>query len=186
MKPKMTLQEHLGYVLGIAKQELIDTGEVSPVVFLGNYDANNEVSMGVVMPLPMALMRTYETKNILSQLIQKAIAEVKPDFFIFVTEAWVAKLEDPNKAEIFKQQYGQVKDMPNKLDCIMAHIETSDEQFAKNIIFEKKDDGTYNFSEQEMTKGGLTGRFANFLFKKPVKENKNVMNFPGVGTASKN
>jgi len=134
-------------------QEIIADQELAPIVFLCK---PNELCP-VVLDFP-----DEAGKDLSSMVIAHLAQKFRPEYTIFVSEAWVLKTDDESLAKRNMSQ--SLEHHPDRIDCIMYSLETRygvwmGTSEIKTGVDGKRKAGTPDFMQSAKT----MGRFANLL-----------------------
>ena len=134
-------------------QEIIANEQLAPIVFLCK---QGEIS-------PVLLDFPDETgKDLSSMAIAQLAQQFRPEFTIFVSEAWVLKTDDASDIKRDKTQ--SLKHHPDRIDCIMYSLKTRYGVWMGTSEIKTGADGKRTAGIPEFMQPAKTmGRFANLL-----------------------
>jgi len=133
--------------------EMIAKGlELAPVAFLCR---DNGITP-VFLDFP-----DEQGKDISSALITMMAKKVRPEYIVFVSEAWILRTEDKSMAKRIAGQ--SLEHHPDRMDVVMYIVETCHGTWTGSAEI-KTDDGKRSAETPTFNKPDrATGRFANFL-----------------------
>lgn len=145
------------------RENLERDGYIETVAFAGHFDGRLTIIPNIAR-LP---------KDVSSKLIRKIAGKVEADYALFVDEAWTLEATSKTEVDLLREQYGEVRNMPNRIDVVMFSLQTHAAQFLgmpKRItIDEAKKRYTFGAVEFEMM-DGAEGRFVGLLPPKGSKQ----------------
>lgn len=182
----------LNSFLDSAKEELKETGQLRPAAMFGTFenDGSDKFALGLV-PLPPEMFNNGGAKDFISKMLKTVAKEIKPDFFVFITDAWMTMTTSLEEMEVKRAQFGQVENFPDRKEVIMVNIETKTEQLGKTLAYTRDENNKIEFEEpllDDNTLPKFTGRFARILFEGegPAIPKTNETLIPGMKPIGKN
>ena len=153
---KLVPVELRGYIDGIvelARNNIERDGVLAPVAFVGTIGGNITVIGGLA----------YIEKDDAAKMIRKAAKQTKADFVLHVDEGWLKHATSKAEVDALKENHGQVRDMPGRVDVVMFSLETRMGQFFDAPVRQPHGE-TYTFGELKMQlMPDAEGRFMGLL-----------------------
>jgi len=144
-------------IIGTMRKFLAEGEELHTFVFLAKFDGN-------FFPVPMntSSNRDKEASAYLVTLMSK---EIKPDFMIFVSEAWAVMEEtEPQEIEKFLKEYKSLAEHPRRQDIVFLTLETRNGIWMGTSPIKSLGGNQRGFDEMKFTEStDATGRFTHFL-----------------------
>ena len=147
-------------VINQISQEIIAEGEtLRPAVFLCKSDE--------ILPIFLDFPDDAE-KGILASLIAQFAKDFRPEYTIFVSEAWVLRADAETEAKRDKTQ--SLEHHPDRLDCVIYSLETRYGIWMGSAEIKKDANGKRTVGKPVFEQPShATGRFVNLLVTDEVQ-----------------
>ena len=143
-----------------ARAALKKDGYLTPVAVVGQFGGATEI-IGGLGNMP---------KDVSVALIRKRAARINADFTLFVDEIWMKAFTTETETEDARKEYGEVRNMPGRIDAVMFMVETHIGQFVGNAVREGKE-GAYTFGEVKFDfMQAASGRYVGLLPPRGAKQ----------------
>lgn len=142
-----------------ASHEIVTDRQLVPIVFLCKFDD----ICPVALDFPDEAGKDYS-----SMMIAKIAQKFRPEYTIFVSEAWTLKTNEESLAKSDKTQ--SLEHHPDRIDCIMYSLETRYGIWMGISEIKTDADGKRTAGIPEFIPSAKTmGRFANLLVSDEVQ-----------------
>lgn len=108
----------------MAEQGFVDAGEEQPAVILGFHVKDGRID-SMEAHLVSSFMDSDNRKDIVAHYLNEL--SVRYDVTMFVSEAWMAKLDKDAAGEHLQQQ--RVSERPDRIECLLVSIYTRSQQW---------------------------------------------------------
>jgi hypothetical protein len=119
---KLVPSETRGFVdrcVAHARELMQRDGALSPIAFVGTFNGG-----GIAIPA-LAMI----PKDVAAKVITLAAKQADADFVLHIDEGWGLEAQTEESVKALHAKYGQVKDMPGRIDVVMFQFETYAGQF---------------------------------------------------------
>ena len=148
----------LNLIIKASHEIITEKEELEPIVFL----CKSDDILPVVLDFP-----DEAGKDLSSRMIAQIAQKFRPEFTIFVSEAWVLKTDDASDIKRDKTQ--SLEHHPDRIDCVIYSLETKygiwvgTSEIKKDV--NKRTAGMPDFKKPDYA----TGRFVNLLVSDNVQ-----------------
>lgn len=136
-----------------ARELMQRDGALSPIAFTGKFGGGG-IAIDKLAVLP---------KDVAAKVIREAAKQAKADYILHIDEGWSFETDTKESVDAMRAKYGQVKDMPGRIDVVTFHFETYAGQF---LAMPKREPfgETFTFGEPEFRLAPRAeGRFMGLL-----------------------
>jgi hypothetical protein len=118
-------------------RELIQRdGALSPIAFVGRFEGGG-IAISDLAAFP---------KDVAVKVIREAAKQAKADYVLQIDEGWGLHVDTKEEVDALRSKYGQVKDMPGRVDMVTFLFQTYAGQFSAMPLREPFGE-TFTFGE---------------------------------------
>lgn len=114
-----------------------DGEEHVPMLLLLKFDGDKDEDVGGDIVLAEAFMKDSGRKEVLMDLIRKALQSRRYQLAVLIAEAWTVSLDKPKDGKPI--EIPKASEHPDRKECLMVNMYSLDEQYTIPHLIETKD-----------------------------------------------